>query len=197
MKRICKCLLMLIAMLVMTCSVAFAEEKIGIVLEAPLDFCNDAEVQSLIDTKASSLFPKDRFKVMSTKDSVEAAANYRKNNKMSDVIGEGRGGYTMPMRKDNVKAFGESIGANYVLFFKLSNDAPKYGTGFYSTSVKANIICEIRVMNVAKDMFTVNKQIVEKGKSTAVYAGLPSFNHAYKYAFTKALQMLTLDVDAM
>ena len=92
---------------------------------------------------------------------------------------------------------GKQMGANYVLFFKLSNDAPQYGGNILGATVKANIICEIRVMNVAKGMYSINKQIVEKGKSTAIYQGMPSFNHAYMYAFKKAVDLLNFDVTAL
>ena len=118
---------MIITMLAMTASMAFAQEKVGILLEAPIEFCNDENVHELIDGKTSALFSKDRFYVMSTKDSVAATDAYRKTNNMADMINEGRGGYTKPMRMDNVIGLGKQMGADYVLFFKLSNDAPKMG----------------------------------------------------------------------
>lgn len=197
MKKIVRYLLMIITMLVMTTSMAFAQETVGILLEAPIEFCNDENVHELIDGKTAVLFSKERFDVMSTKDSVAATDAYRKTNNMADMINEGRGGYTKPMRMDNVIGLGKQMGADYVLFFKLSNDAPKMGGNFLGATVKANIICEIRVLNVAKGMYSVNKQIVEKGKSTAIYQGIPSFNHAYFYAFQKAINMLTIDTSTL
>lgn len=197
MKKLVRYLLMIITLLAMTTSMAFAQEKVGILLEAPIEFCNDEKVHELIDNKTAVLFPKDRFEVMTTKDSVAATDNYRKANNMADMINEGRGGYTKPMRMENVIGLGKQMGANYVLFFKLSNDAPKLGGNFLGMTVKANIICEIRVMNVSKGMYSINKQIVEKGKSTAIYQGIPSFNHAYFYAFTKAVNLLTFDANTL
>lgn len=197
MKGIIKYILGVLTILFMTTGMAFAQEKVAILLEAPIDFCNDVKVHQLIDEKTATIFPKDRFVVMSAKDSVAATEIYRKNNDMANMISEGRGGYTKPMRPDNVIGLGKQVGADYVLFFKLSNDAPKYGGNMLGATVKANIICEIRVMNVAKGMFSVNKQIVEKGKSTAVYQGMPSFTHAYFYAFSKAVNMLNIDVNAL
>ena len=195
-KALIKYLLMITTALLLTTGMAFAQEKVGIVLEAPLEFCNDVKVHELIDNKTAQLFPKDRFNVMSTADSIAAVETYRKANNMNDVLNEGRGGYTKPMRMENIEGFGKQIGANYVLFFKLSNDAPKYGRNMIGATVKANIICETRVMNVAKGMYSINKQVVEKGKSTAVYAGIPSFKHAYLYAFTKGIGLLNFYLNA-
>ena len=197
MKYIWKYLLTVLTVLLMTSGMAYAEEKVGILLEAPIEFCNDVNVHELIDNKTALLFPKDRFTVMSTADSIAATEVYRKANDMDNVLAEGRGGYTKPMRMDNVIGLGKQMGANYVLFFKLSNDAPQYGRNMLGATVKANIICEIRVMNVAKGMYSINKQIVEKGKSTAIYQGMPSFNHAYMYAFKKAVGLLNFDVNAL
>lgn len=197
MKGIWKYLLMVLAVLLMTSGIACAQEKVGILLEAPIEFCNDTKVHELIDNKTALLFPKDRFDVMSTADSIAATEAYRKANDMDDVLAEGRGGYTKPMRMDNVTGLGKQMGANYVLFFKLTNDAPQYGRNMLGATVKANIICEIRVMNVAKGMYSINKQIVEKGKSTAIYQGMPSFNHAYLYAFQKAVGLLNFDANAL
>ena len=64
-------------------------------------------------------------------------------------------------------------------------------------TVKANLIFDPRVLNVTKSMYSMNKQVVEKGKSTAVYAGIPSFKHAYMYAFTKAIGLLNFDVNVL
>lgn len=197
MKDFWKYLLTVLTVLLMTSAMAYAEEKVGILLEAPIDFCNDVNVHELIDNKTTLLFPKDRFTVMSTADSIVATEEYRKANDMGNVLAEGRGGYTKPMRMDNVIGLGKQMGANYVLFFKLTNDAPQYGRNMLGATVKANIICEIRIMNVAKGMYSINKQIVEKGKSTAIYQGMPSFNHAYLYAFQKAVGLLNFDANAL
>ena len=72
MKDFWKYLLTVLTVLLMTSAMAYAEEKVGILLEAPIEFCNDVNVHELIDNNTALLFPKDRCTVMSTADSIAA-----------------------------------------------------------------------------------------------------------------------------
>lgn len=190
--------LLLATLLSVTCSaVSFAADKVVVLLEAPQVFCNNAEVHAAIDEKTAQLFPKDRFEVMSFADSFKMTEAYRIENGMNETIAEGRGGYTKAFRKENVEAFCKKAAANYVLYFKLYNDNAVYGRNMLGNTAKTTIICETRVLNGGSNAYTFSKQILEKGKSTAVYAGMPSFEHAYLYAFKKALGVLTIDPSAI
>lgn len=178
-------------------SVALAADKVVVLLEAPQVFCKNEEVSTIIDQKTAQLFSKDKFEVVGFADSFKITEAYRIENGMNDTVAQGRGAYTKPFRKENVEAFCKKAGANYVLYFKLYNDNVKYGGNMLGNTAKTNVICETRVLNGANNAYTFSKQIMQQGKSTAIYAGIPSFEHAYLYAFKKALELLTIDTNAL
>lgn len=172
---------------------AFAQEKVAIFLEAPLTFCNDAKVHTMVDEKAKNIFAADKFEVLPLSDSLSAIQLYREEHDMAAVVSSGWSGYALPMKKENVQDIGKSMACDYVFFVRLTNDIPRYSAGFLSTTAKTNITCDARVMNVAKGEYTFMKQIITEGKSTAVYMGAPSFEKAYFRAFEKALNEIKID----
>lgn len=193
MKKLVKLLVLSLMMLFVMSTSAFAQQKVAIFLEAPLTFCNDAKVHTMVDEKAKTIFTTDKFEVLPLSDSLSAIQLYREEHDMAAVVSSGWSGYAIPMKKENVQDIGKNMACDYVFFVRLTNDIPRYSVGFLSSTAKTNITCDARVMNVAKGEYTFMKQIITEGKSTAVYMGAPSFEKAYFRAFEKALKDIKID----
>ncbi|MDO4922067.1 MAG: hypothetical protein Q4E64_09640 [Phascolarctobacterium sp.] len=177
------------------CATVFAQQKVAIFLEAPLTFCNDEKVHTMVDEKAQLIFTKDKFDILPLSDSLSAIQLYREEHDMASVVSSGWSGYAVPMKKENVQEIGKNLACDYVFFVRLTNDVPRYSSGFMSVTAKTNITCDARVMNVAKGEYTFMKQILTEGKSTAIYMGAPSFEKAYFRAFEKALKDIKIDTN--
>lgn len=193
MKKI-KLLVIAVFLIAMSLScAAFAQQKVAVFLEAPLTFCNDAKVHTLVDEKAKLIFTKDKYEILPLSDSLSAIQLYREEHDMASLVATGWSGYAIPMKKENVQEIGKQLNCDYIFFVRLTNDMPRYSVGFMSSSAKTNITCDARVMNVARGEYTFMKQIITEGKSTAVYAGAPSFERAYFKAFDKAMNEIKID----
>lgn len=193
MKKIFKLMVMSILMVMCTMGLASAQEKVAIFLEAPLSFCSDAKVHKMVDEKAAKIFTANKFQLVPLADALSQIQVYREEHDMSSLVSSGWSGYAIPLKKEHVQAIGRNMGADYVFFVRLTNDMPRYSSGFMSLTAKTNISCDARVMNVGQGQYTYMKIINTEGKSTAIYAGTPSFDKAYFRAFEKAFEQIQID----
>lgn len=193
MKNFSRLFLLTMFIMLFTVGVAAAQATVGVFLEAPLTFCNDAKVHQMVDEKAAAIFTKDKFALLPTEKCLSTIQIYREENDMAAVVSSGWSGYALPMKKEHIQAIGKQLGCDYVFFVRMTNDIPRYSSGFMSVSAKTNITCDTRVLNVASGQYTFTKQIITEGKSTAIYMGAPSFEKAYYRAFTKALEEIKID----
>lgn len=195
MKKLVKLFLLTLVTLFVMSGIACAQQKVAIFLEAPLTFCNDAKVHTMVDEKAQAIFTKDKFEVLPLSDSLSAIQLYREEHDMASLVSSGWSGYAVPMKKEHVQDIGQNLACDYVFFVRLTNDVPRYSAGFMTATAKTNITCDARVMNVAKGEYTFMKQLITEGKSTSVYMGTPSFEKAYFRAFEKALKEIKIDTE--
>lgn len=201
-----KFLAIFMAALFMGCFANFAQAapyqsgkaKIGIFLDAPTTFASNEDVRKLVPEKAKSLFPATRFELLSYDDSMMALRTYREDNDMVAPTysgGYGTVGMVMPLKRTQIQEIAKPLGCKYALFIMITNDAPRYSSGFMglSTTAKTTVTCNVRLLDVETGKYVMNKEIVKDGKSTAIYSGMPSFDKAYIDALQKALDEIQVD----
>lgn len=162
--------------------------QIGVLLEAPLSFCNDSKTNKIVIKKMNLLFPDDKFNVLSLDAGLNAIQVYREEKDMTGLVSNGWTTYAVPLKKEDLISIGNKLNCNYILFMRLSNDMPSYSNGLFTKSAKTTIICDVRLLDIAGKNYKYTKQILSKGRSTAIYMGSPSFKRSYYKAFEKALK---------
>lgn len=162
--------------------------QIGVLLEAPISFCNDTKTNKIVIQKMNMLFPEDKFNVLSLEAGLNAIQVYREEKDMAGLVTNGWTTYAVPLKKEDLLSIGNNLNCNYILFMRLSNDIPSYSNGLFAKSAKTTIICDVRLLDITDKNYKYTKQILSKGRSTAIYMGSPSFKRAYYKAFEKALK---------
>lgn len=161
---------------------------VAVMLDAPMTYVNNETVRTLVPKKAKEIFKAPKFNVLPYDDSQMEFKIYREENDMiyNQYVSK-------PLKRSDLQAMGNELDANYILLIRLTNGAPRVSAGLFSVSFKTSINCDVRLLDVSQAKYVANKNIVKDGKSTAVIAGIPSYDKAYNDALKKALDELTLD----
>lgn len=181
----------------LTGSICCAKQKVAIVMDAPETFYSNPTVQQMVDERVKAIFPIADFEVVPMSDGIQATINYRNTIGLNAKVVDPRGGYANVLKKDDVAAIGQRMGCDLVLYSKLSNGATKYGNSMFATTAKTTVACDLKIYNMTKGMYSFVRQYMEQGKSTAIYAGLPSSEHSYYYAYDKILKAIKLNPAAL
>ncbi|MPM60463.1 hypothetical protein SDC9_107314 [bioreactor metagenome] len=168
------------------------QKVIGIFLEAPMTYVNNETVRQLIPEKSKEKLPSHLFKILPYEQTETALRTYKEDNRM--IINQY---YSQPVNRADIQKICKELGAEYALFITVNNSAPRVGAGLFTTSFRTTVSCDVRLLNVETGKYVFNKQIVKDGSSTSFYAGVPSFERAYREALEKALDELTIDVTAL
>lgn len=165
---------------------------IGVFLEAPATYANNENIRKLVPIKANELFPKSLFTVLPMDTTQTEMRTYREDNHM--IFNQY---YAQPLNRADIQKIAKGLSCNYALFITVNNDIPRVSAGFFSTSFKTTITCDVRLLNVETGKYVVSKQIMKDGSSTAVLAGVPSFDNAYNEALDKALKEINIDISTL
>lgn len=192
--KIWKTLVMTTLALAFSSGICLARERVGIIMDAPETFYTNPKVQEMVDTQINALFPSGNYEVVPMDTGIKAMVNYRNSHGINARVTDPRGGYSTLLKKDDIAGIGRSMNCNLMVYSKLSNGATVMGHSMLSTTAKTTVACDFKVYNSSKGMFTYVRQYMDQGKSTAVYQGLPSSEHAYFYAYQKILKAVKLDL---
>lgn len=200
-----KKIFLVLSTLMFMCSACFAEsmsekvaqaafigevKKVAILMDAPVTYADNERIREMVPQKASEIFKKPKFEILSFEESQMMKKIYREENNMITID---YATSITPLKMADVKALGENLGADYVLLLNVTNSAPRVGAGLFSVSFKTTITCDARLMDVNAGKYIMMKQTVKDGKSTAVLAGIPSFDKAYQEALEKSLTELQIN----
>ena len=178
------------------CSAALADfsatpkKTVGIFVEAPLTYVNNETVREMVPAKVKEKFPANRFKILPYDDTNMALKIYKEENDM--YVNEF---FSQPIKRADLQKIAKELGCDYAFFIRIENSMPRVSAGLFSTSFRTTVTCDVRLLDVATGKYIVNKQIVKDGSSTAIYAGVPSFDRAYNEALEKALNEIKIDVN--
>ncbi|MBP2653369.1 MAG: hypothetical protein H6Q73_938 [Firmicutes bacterium] len=167
-------------------------KTVGIFLDAPMSYVDNETVRTLIPEKAKELFPRLKFDLLPFDKTEMALRTYREDHRM--IVNQY---FSQPLNRNDIQAIGKDLSCDYALFIKISNGPPRVSSGLLSTTFKTTVICDVRLLDIATGNYIISKQIVKDGKSTAIYAGVPSFDKAYNEALEKTLKELTIDTSTL
>lgn len=165
---------------------------VGVFLDAPATYANNENIRKLAPAKANELFPKTSFVVLPMDTTQTEMRTYREDNHM--IFNQY---YSQPLNRADIQKIAKGLNCNYALFITVNNDIPRVSAGLFSTSFKTTVTCDVRLLDVETGKYIVSKQIMKDGSSTAVLAGVPSFDNAYNEALDKAFKELTIDTSTL
>ena len=100
----------------------------------------------------------------------------------------------MGMTKQDLINLSEELGADYILYFRVTNSIPKMSIGFWTMKQTVNVVTDFRVWDAKQQQYSFIKRYQNKGKSSVV-AGNDYDSRAVKKGLKKALEQITEDKD--
>lgn len=195
-------------------------KKVAVFLDTPataISWVEGEDVVHMVKEKSEKLFPKTRFEVLDLETCQMAKKIYKEEHPMtysavytnedgtqtsvSTAVDANSYAYSTAMMHDVVVPLkiseavevGKELGADYILMLRVTNSMPTMSSGFLTVTAKTTVKCDVRVLSVSEEKYIYMKEVTKDGKSTAVYAGAPSFKNAYKEAIEKSLSEVEID----
>ncbi len=160
-----------------------AEAKtVGIFLDAPVTWVNNETVRTMVPAKVKEKLTGLGLTLLPFDTTTLAMRTYREDNRM--IVNQY---YAQPLNRADIQKICKELNAQYAIFIQVSNAPPRFSAGLFSMTFRTTVTCDIRVLDVETGKYTVSKEIVKDGSSTAVVAGVPSFDNAYREALEKGL----------
>ena len=99
------------------------------------------------------------------------------------------------MTRDDLANLSKELGADYIIYFRVTNSAPTITVGFMSAGQKTNVTTDFRVWEAKQEKYVFIKRYQTTGKSSSFYMGMGSASHAVQKGLDKALEQITKDKD--
>lgn len=106
-------------------------------------------------------------------------------------------GREMSMTKEDLAELSKELGADYILYFRVTNSMPDYNIGLFGGSQKVNVITDFRVWDTKQGKYTLVKRYQTKGSSSSAYVGTGSTSRAIEKGLTKALEQIEQEKQAV
>ena len=192
-------------------------KKVAVFLDTPAtatSWVEGEDVINMVKEKSEKLFPKRKFEVLDLGTCQMAKKIYKEEHPLTQsaiytnedgtqtsVSTVETNGYAaammhdvvIPLKVSEAVEVGKELGADYILMLRVTNSMPTMSSGFFTITAKTTVKCDIRVLSVSEGKYIYMKEVTKDGKSTAVYAGAPSFKNAYKEAIEKSLSEVEID----
>lgn len=97
------------------------------------------------------------------------------------------------MTREDLANLSKELGADYIIYFRVTNTAPTFSVGFMSASQKTNVTTDFRIWSAKEAKYVFIKRYQTTGKSSSFYVGAGSTSHAVKDGLSKALKQITAD----
>lgn len=99
----------------------------------------------------------------------------------------------MSMSRADMIALSKEFGADYVLYFRVTNTVPTMSVGFMSAGQKTNVTTDFRIFDNAQQKYVFVKRYQTTGSSNSFYAGMGSSSKAVRDGLGKALKQISKD----
>ena len=111
----------------------------------------------------------------------------------TDQMVTGMQGRDLTLTKADFANLSTELGADYIMYFRVTNTVPTVSVGFMSAGQKTNVTTDFRVWDAAKGNYVFVKRYVTTGSSSSFYAGMGSASNAVKDGLEKALKQISED----
>ncbi len=99
----------------------------------------------------------------------------------------------LAMTKEDLSNLSQELGADYIMYFRVTNTVPTTSVGFMSAGQKTNVTTDFRIWNAKAGNYAFVKRYVTTGSSNSFYLGAGSASHAVKAGLEKALKQISKD----
>lgn len=174
---------------------AFAEKNVAIILDAPTGMFSEPEkvYDSVQLTLKNILGNSYDYKILPIEDTESYLQVYREEHGLTEAVTTEGVAVESFLKKDDVNRLCKHFNADYVIYTRVSNTAPRVSAGLFSASQSVNVIMDFRVWSDTKQDFSYMKRTTTKGTSTAIYAGIGSASRAVEKGLKKGLQEVEKD----
>ena len=111
----------------------------------------------------------------------------------ADQVVTGMQSRDLTLTKADFADLSTELGADYIMYFRVTNTVPTVSVGFMSAGQKTNVTTDFRVWDAAKGNYVFVKRYVTTGSSSSFYAGMGSASNAVKDGLEKALKQISED----
>lgn len=101
------------------------------------------------------------------------------------------------MTKEDMANLCTELGADYIIYFRVTNTMPTMTSGFMSIGMKTNVTTDFRVWSAKEARYTYAKRYITTGSSSSFYMGVGSASNAVKDGLEKALEQIDEDKAAI
>ena len=113
----------------------------------------------------------------------------------SDEMVTGTQARDLAITRDDLGKLSKELGADYIMYFRVTNTVPTVSVGFLSAGQKTNVTTDFRVWDAKKGNYVFVKRYVTTGASNSFYLGMGSASNAVKDGLQKALKQIDKDKD--
>lgn len=167
---------------------AAGETKVAVILEIPNAVLSEPEiVYKNLDSTIEKIFKGySRFEIIPVKETSLYFQLYQEENDLLNSL-------EPSLKKSNLTELCEHFEADYLIYVRVANGISKFSMGLFSASQKVNVTTDFRIWSSAKEDYVYLKRNQTTGKSTSVYVGVGSAEHAIEKGLKKGLKEVESD----
>ena len=167
---------------------AAPETTVAVILELPHAVLSEPQiVHKNLDETLNKIFGDySRFKIIPVEETSLYFQLYLEEN---DLLNS----FDSYLKKENLSELDQYFESDYLIYVRVSNGISKFSAGLFSASQKVNVTTDFRVWSEEKSDYVYLKRFQETGKSTSVYVGIGSAEHAIEKGLKKALKQIEKD----
>lgn len=160
-------------------------------------FAEPEKVYEEIDTTIKGWFPaRAGHKFVPTADSDAIVQIYREEKGATvntDEMVAGTQARDVSMSKEDLAKLSSELGADYIMYFRVTNTVPTVSVGFMSAGQKTNVTTDFRIWDARAEKYVFVKRYQTTGSSNSFYMGVGSASKAVKNGLEKALKQISAD----
>ena len=173
--------------------------QVAVLLDTPSGYFAEPEkVYESIQNTLNNIFKgSSLYKVQPLGETDAYLQIYREEHDLANNMENGYmtvAGRDLSLKKENVNELCKSLGADYVIYTRVTNSMPRYTGGFWSAGQKVNVVLDFRVWSNKKEDYVYTKRTTTTGSSSTFYVGgVGSSSHAVEDGLKKGLQEVEKD----
>lgn len=159
-------------------------------------FPSDEAMKEMTFSERLALKQQEQHVLVPTSESDAIVQIYREEKGSAvnaDEMVTGTQARDITMTKADFANLSKELGADYIMYFRVTNTVPTISVGFMSAGQKTNVTTDFRVWDAKKGNYVFVKRYVTTGSSSSFYAGVGSASNAVKDGLEKALKQIDKD----
>lgn len=159
-------------------------------------FPSEDELKNLTFSQKQALKKGEQHVLIPVSESDAIVQIYREEKGAAvntDTMVTGAQARDITITKEDFANLSKELGADYIMYFRVTNTVPTISVGFMSAGQKTNVTTDFRVWDAKQGNYVFVKRYVTTGSSSSFYAGVGSASNAVKDGLEKALKQIDKD----